>query len=424
MEQKVSFNQKFVGQNGQVLEIKFEGISLESENVEKTLSLLTKIGQNFQYGTKLKEYVYYSRYLLRKFEERLLYFSYSDETGYFESVQYDCQKLSSYICKFRTTYSSRIWTELRFVAGIDNDLQISMSGVGKSGDNDRKYSVEACIPVVKKLYDLQNCGAFCASVQDYLIEAYSLFYQEAPDFGKEEDQIKAYTMIGMFVEFGLESRIRFSKMPSLPTRLVNGVKRHYQTLLYFSFDDQLGMPIETGTCREMQMLSPFGELEKSSSRNNFSEHHQAIIQLIGSVVREEMAKQSNPIDFLKTVSKSLYDGDYHFYKDTNKMCESELMSSLLKKIRKTLIPYFLSYIRKKLEEYDSENAWEMYFSNFVWRDIPELGENLYNNFIAPQDLNEISSDRLDPTRVAFQDVQNGCLKAKKKFLEIYNKGIF
>ncbi len=422
MEQKISFHQKFVGQNGQILEIKFEGISFGSENVEKVLSLLTNIGQNFQYGSELVNYVRYSRYLLRKFEEKFLSFSYRDETGYFESVQYDCQKLSSYICKFRASCTD-IWTEFHFASGMDNDLQISMSGIGKSAVYDRKSSVKGFVPVIQKLCDLENCKAF--SPNDQLIEMYSLFYQEAPDFGSEENQIKAYAMIGILVELGFESRTFQRENPCW----VNGIPDYTGFLLSFDFSNQLGMPIETGICRDMRMLSPFGELEKSSTKNWYSESNQATIQLIGSVVCEEMAKQSNPIDFLKSVSKSLYYYDYNFYRKNLNMemtntCELELTLSLLKRIRKVLVPQIVSNFYKRLEGIDDLNeVFQIHFQYFIGH-AETYHDNIYDKVIDNQDLDEISSDVSDPTRVAIVDIRNKCRQVKNLVLEMYKSRIF
>lgn len=275
--QKVNINKTLKGN----IELRYEGVSTGNIDLDKVNALLDDFINNRKHNSMV-ENVTVVRTALKGCEENLLEI-FCEYEGCSEHVKYDDSFLSLYekskkdgIDSYEVKYDSNAGLKIHYKSD-DTNLE------------NYKEALEDKIETIQKIHSLSEVkGVFLDSEDKALIETYRLFYNENPDFSKEDIQIKIQTMMHILETFGITIGDDYGFKPA-------GGKK---------------MPLSLNLGKRIHKLYPLGEIGNSLVNVKLDRDSKRIIKIVGETVREEISGVENQNKALIKISKSIYIGKY------------------------------------------------------------------------------------------------------------------
>ena len=271
--------------NGMTFEFRYEGIPsnvFDKEKVEKLID--TFLNKEALHRDMLRN-VTYIRTILNTAKEKLLVVECSDKDNK-ETVKYDNGILFSYECKQYDVESSN-YMEVNFTPG--SALNISFSDFEE--ECIIKYpNTEATKDKFDKVLDyidsLANVSAvYLDNDSKALIEIYKLFYNDNPDFSKEDINIKVQTMMSILAQFN----IYFGD---------------------YSFSINEDMPESVTLLQMVNRLFPLGEVVAVEDPIELRERAKQTIKIVGETIRTTIGDETDINEALITISKTVYAARY------------------------------------------------------------------------------------------------------------------
>ncbi len=256
----------------------------------------------------MKRDVTFIRSILDTFIEKYLVVEYYNflENEY-EIVQYENRNLTFYKYK-KSKLGKELEVECKIGDGLGvrffdskNDL-IDISSI----EEKKELSNQA----LDQLVSLNNAReVYLSNDTKAIIEAYKLFYNENPDFSKEDINLKIQTMIIILNQFNLFGDYQFS--------IQDGMLESYKL---------------TDMVNKLFLL---GEVTVIKYPIEFKERAKEIIKIVGATIKEKVGKEESLNEVLLSISKTIYASnfDYSSLSDTEELVKYpnlELTSSEVK----------------------------------------------------------------------------------------------
>ena len=269
------------------IEVRYDGISNDSANLDKIDKLLEDFMNNHRHNYMV-ENISIVRTILKDCEEKLLVISYKDGSGS-ETVKYDNASLSSYekskkeknsenFNKYQIKYESSYGIKLDY-NNHENDV---------SDEWIELFSKETT-NMVKQINNLKNVKAIDLDKDDKaLIEIYKLFYNEEPDFTSKDINVKVQTMMSILAEFGISLNCDYA---------------------FSLYGEEI--PLSFVLLQKVNKLYPLGKVDKLQDSINLDKEVKKIIEIVGENIRESISSKQNKNEALASISRIIYAGGYH-----------------------------------------------------------------------------------------------------------------
>lgn len=270
------------------IEVRYKGISSDNTDLDKIDVLLEDFINNHRHNYMI-ENVRIVRTILKDCEEKLLDIFYQDEKGS-EHVKYDNSNLflysrskkeenSDYYDKYKIKY------ELPYGIKLDYNNHatdvVDYPGI--------ELVSKEITEIMQQIYYLKNTTTIVLGTDDKaLIEMYKLFYDENPDFTKEDINIKVQTMICILAEFGISLGDNYG----------------------FRICEKENMPLSLELQQRVNKLYPLGEVSSLEDSVKLAEEPKKIIKIVGETIRETISNEQNKNEALITISEVIYAGRY------------------------------------------------------------------------------------------------------------------
>lgn len=311
-------------EDGTVFEFRYEGIPFEVYDEEKSEELIGKFLNKKTLHRDMLRNVAYIRTILNSSKEKLLVIHYKDRDNE-ETVKYDNGILSFYEGK---KYDDESLNYMKVKFQPNDELKISFSDfedkqiIEYPNIKDTKNQFDEMVDHINSLVNVKP--VYLNNDTKAIIETYKLFYDENPDFSKEDINIKIQTMLSILAQFD----ISFGD---------------------YSFYINERMPESLTLLQMVNRLFPLGEVTVIEDPVKLKETAKETIRIVGETIRETIGNNQDVNEALITISKTIYAGRYNLvsvYDDIEKLVEypninltySEANSStqLVKRIKKTL----------------------------------------------------------------------------------------
>ena len=311
-------------EGGTVFEFRYEGIPFEVYDEEKSEELIGKFLNKKSLHRDMLRNVAYIRTILNSSKEKLLVIHYKDRDNE-ETVKYDNGILSFYEGK---KYDDESLNYMKVKFQPNDELKISFSDfedkqiIEYPNIKDTKNQFDEMVDHINSLLNVKP--VYLNNDTKAIIETYKLFYDENPDFSKEDINIKIQTMLSILAQFD----ISFGD---------------------YSFYINERMPESLTLLQMVNRLFPLGEVTVIEDPVKLKETAKETIRIVGETIRETIGNNQDVNEALITISKTIYAGRYNLvsvYDDIEKLVEypninltySEANSStqLVKRIKKTL----------------------------------------------------------------------------------------
>lgn len=311
-------------EDGTVFEFRYEGIPFEVYDEEKSEELIGKFLNKKTLHRDMLRNVAYIRTILNSSKEKLLVIHYKDRDNE-ETVKYDNGILSFYEGK---KYDDESLNYMKVKFQPNDELKISFSDfedkqiIEYPNIKDTKNQFDEMVDHINSLVNVKP--VYLNNDTKAIIETYKLFYDENPDFSKEDINIKIQTMLSILAQFD----ISFGD---------------------YSFYINERMPESLTLLQMVNRLFPLGEVTVIEDPVKLKETAKETIRIVGETIRETIGNNQDVNEALITISKTIYAGRYNLvsvYDDIEKLVEypninltySEANSStqLVKRIKKKL----------------------------------------------------------------------------------------
>lgn len=271
--------------NGSIFKFRYEGTPFEIYDEEKVENLIDAFLNKEALHCNMLRNVAYIRTILKTSKEKLLVVEYIDGNNN-EIVKYDNGILFYYECK-KCDDQSSIDVEVKYQVG--SDLNISFPDL-----EDKKIIESSNIEDIKDIFDivinhidsLNNVSSvYLDNDSKAIIEAYKIFYNENPDFSKEDINIKIQTMLSILAQFD----ICFGD---------------------YSFRINEKMPESLTLLQMINRLFPLGEITVVEDPVKLKVSAKETIEIVGKTIRETIGNNQDMNESLIVISKTIHAGRY------------------------------------------------------------------------------------------------------------------
>lgn len=258
-------------EGGKSLEFKYEGIKTSTFDENKVEKLIETIISNEKLIGNIPQNISFLRTVLKDAKEKLLLVKYIDGKK-LEEIEYHNGVLSLFQYK-------------KFV----NDTNFIEIDYDQDGFTIRSAHLpeikEKFAQIIDYIDDLKNIGITHLNKDaKILIEVYKLFYNENPDFSKEDINIKMQTMVSILCQFDIWCGD-------------------------YSFEFYDKMPESNKLCNIVYNLFPLGEIKVVDDPIELKDSVKKEVQIIGQIIRDTFGN-GNINEKLITLSKAIYAGRY------------------------------------------------------------------------------------------------------------------
>jgi len=222
--------------------------------------------------------VSYIRTMLNTCREELLVVQYKDGDNE-EIVKYDNGDLVLY-------ESNHDYMQVKFQSG--GKLEVSFS------DKDNSITQYQKVKGVEEKFDAMMdhitslsyvSPVYLDQSSKAIITAYQLFYNENPDFSKDDINIKIQTMLSILAQFNI-------------------------CLGDYSFRIHEKMPESFSLSQVVNKLFPLGEITVIEDPLEFKDEAKETIEIVGKTITEMIGNEPDRNEALITISKTIYAGRY------------------------------------------------------------------------------------------------------------------
>lgn len=282
---QININKLKKYENGVTFEFRYEGNSTPVFDEEKAERLIEKFLSNEKKVSVMSRNISYIRTILKDTDEKLLVIKYNDGKNV-ETVKYDNKVLFLFECKEYNDESSN-YMEVSFTPG--RGLKVSFSDLENDCITDYPQSKtikDKFNQIIEHIEDLKNAGfVYLDNDSKLLIEIYKLFYNENPDFSKEDINIKIQTMMLILAQFDI---------------------------CYgdYTFDFYEKMPESLTIFQKVYNLFPLGEITIVDNPLELKASAKKYIKIVGETIRDTLGNEENLNEALITISKAIYAGRF------------------------------------------------------------------------------------------------------------------
>lgn len=271
--------------NGSTFKFEYIGTSNNAFNQEEAIKMIDSfLNENISHSNMLRN-IECIRTILKDTDEKSLVLAYSD-SNYKEIVKYYDGSLVLFECEQYTnenlidmeiSYISKYGLKVNF-PNFEDDFLIECPQVETTNDKFKK--VKDYIDSLRKVRFV-----YLNNDSKRIIEAYKLFYNENPDFSKEDINIKMQTMMSILTKFD-------------------------SNLGCYEFNYSEEMPISYDLLQSVNRLFPLGEVIVDDFVDLLEQRTKKIIKIVGETIREKIGNEVDINEALITISKIIYVGGY------------------------------------------------------------------------------------------------------------------
>lgn len=257
----------------------------KSINAEKIKNNINNILKNYEIVPDIETILLIIMNVLKDTEFLNLWVTISKEKDYEEKAEYKRNILNSYtyIKEESINNVEKIIIDYNLEKGINFNIIKN-----KKNDLDISKIHQIINEKITKLESIQELKQTNLTYYDKLIcKIYNIFYQEKPNFNKNEDRMKAHSMLALLEEFNINT-------PS-----------NYDSDYSFNLNSK-NIVTSKNLTQKLNKIALFGEIEETFEELNFSKEITKIIEIVGEKIRESMKQQENPIEWLTNLVRIDY----------------------------------------------------------------------------------------------------------------------
>lgn len=257
----------------------------KSINAEKIKNNINNILKNYEIVPDIETILLIIMNVLKDTEFLNLWVNISKEKDYEEKAEYKRNILNSY-----TYIKEESINNIEKII-IDYNLEKGINfNIIKNKKNDLDISIihQIINEKITKIESIQELKQTNLTYYDKLIcKIYNIFYQEKPNFNKDEDRMKAHSMLALLEEFNINTPSNYDSD--------------------YSFDlNSKNIVTSINLTQKLNKIALFGEIEETFEELNFSKEITKIIEIVGEKIRESMKQQENPIEWLTNLVRIDY----------------------------------------------------------------------------------------------------------------------
>lgn len=342
----IKINTNYHYEDGTNLDFNFfgttENINIDQEQLEKNIDNIFLDRKIFP---TMMEAVTILKTILKNIQETHLFVNLYKDEVFSQSVIYRFSKLGIY------SYHQEITPKHNLDIHIDYSVRQGL----RINVNDKKDNIldntnmEILGSQIYLIHQLQNIQGINLLEEDkLLIDVYRLFFQENPNFTKEEDRVKTYSMLALLEEFGVE------------------LYDDNNEELLFDFD--YGKIFSPKLSQKLYKLSSFGEITEPINENLLSTRVKTIIKIVSKKIRENMKIQPNPIEWFQNIVKINYMKNNYLPSDNDELEFAEYTNSSKDTVKQNVKKYVK--LTTKLVKKSKYNQLNYKFVNKKYNCIP------------------------------------------------------
>ena len=285
--QKIKISRLFKYRDGTNLSFNFYGDSKDNDIDEDNIAdLLNNIFKNRNTAPNLVEATKSLKTIFRKTNEKLLNIYRFKENETEETVSYFKSKLNMFSYHKTPTDQDNNTIKIDYTPEKSIKYSIENEQITKLNKNYFQETNKLLEEKFHELEQLQNLKPIILSDEAKVIcTIYRLFYQQNPNFSKQEDRVKAQSMLAFLIEYDI--------------CILKSGDHYYDFNL--RHNHQMVMSIDLMTT--LHSLAPLGEIPKEESSIKLTNWVQKTIEPVGKEIRNEMSTKENPIAWFVNIVK-------------------------------------------------------------------------------------------------------------------------
>lgn len=278
--QPLKISRIWQNQDESQLEINYCGFPKDNSiSKEKLEEVLNNIFYNREVAPSLADTATILKNIFRELEEHSLEIYVDKEKEYYEGALYYQGKLTNYSYHKISMTEEKADIEMNYTCTPKKGVQIKFT----TNDNfQNEYNIaqyqnefNECINTIQKLLNINIKKLY--DYDKFICTIYRLFYQENPDFSKQEHRTKTQTMLAFLAEYDI------------------CIPRNQHKFYSFNLRSNSSMLSSMDLICDLHDLAPLGEIPEEISSIQLPRSDEQTIEKVGQEIRKHMNKQENPI---------------------------------------------------------------------------------------------------------------------------------
>lgn len=266
------------------IDIRYRGIA-DNVDLNKINALLEDFINNHSHDN-MTDNIANLRTIFRDSQEQFLLVICKDDTK-IEFVKYENLDLILYEKTRKDNNKTRY--KIKYEEGNGVKLDYNSRDAHINNRNDFDFMSKEIYDVLNEMYKLQGIKPLSIRTDELaMIEIYRLFYNENPDFSKDDINIKIQAMLSILAEFGIVLSVDYG----------------------FSLLEKTEMPLTLTLEYMINRLYFLGEVCNIDESIKLASDKEKIIKIVGEYVRKAINNAPDQNEALISISKVFYAGRY------------------------------------------------------------------------------------------------------------------